>query len=46
MIPLCAAFDVLTLPVLVVVVLVFGTLSLGYDAAHQAFVPVLVPLAC
>jgi MFS family permease len=42
-IPLAAAFDVLTLPVLIAVVLVFGTLSLMYDAAHQSFPPSLVP---
>jgi hypothetical protein len=33
--------DVPTLPVLVVVV--FGAISLVYDAAHQSFPPVLVP---
>jgi predicted MFS family arabinose efflux permease len=33
----------LTLPVLVVVVVAFGALSLVYDAAHQSFPPVLVP---
>jgi hypothetical protein len=42
-IPLCAALDVLTLPVLIAVVLVFGALSLVYDAAHQSFPPALVP---
>jgi hypothetical protein len=35
--------DVPTLPVLVVVVVAFGALSLLYDAAHQSFPPVLVP---
>src|SRR5688572_5118065 len=33
-IPLAAALDVLSLPLLIAVVLVFGTLSLAYDAAH------------
>ncbi|MEU4194270.1 MFS transporter [Kribbella sp. NPDC026611] len=42
-IPVAAAFDVLTLPLLIAVVLVFGTLSLAYDAAHQSFPPSLVP---
>src|SRR5207247_9765258 len=42
-IPLAAAFDVLSLPLLIGVVLVFGTLSLAYDAAHQSFPPSLVP---
>jgi MFS family permease len=42
-IPLCAALDVLTLPVLIAVVLVFGALSLVYEAAHQSFPPALVP---
>lgn len=42
-IPLAAALDVLSLPLLIAVVLVFGTLSLAYDAAHQSFPPSLVP---
>lgn len=42
-IPLAAALDVLSLPLLIAVVLVFGTLSLVYDAAHQSFPPALVP---
>jgi MFS family permease len=42
-IPLAAAFDWLSLPLLIAVVLVFGTLSLAYDAAHQSFPPSLVP---
>ena len=42
-IPLCAVLDVLRLPTLIAVVLVFGTLSLVYDAAHQSFPPSLVP---
>lgn len=36
-IPISAAYDVLTLPLLIAVVLVFGALSLVYDAAHQSF---------
>jgi MFS family permease len=44
-IPLAAALDVLSLPLLIAVVLVFGTLSLAYDAAHQSFPPSLVPAA-
>jgi MFS family permease len=43
LIPLSAALDVLSLPLLIGVVLVFGTLSLAYDAAHQSFPPSLVP---
>ncbi|GAA1569450.1 MFS transporter [Kribbella sancticallisti] len=43
LIPLAAALDLLTLPLLIAVVLVFGTLSLVYDAAHQSFPPSLVP---
>jgi MFS family permease len=42
-IPLAAALDVLSLPLLLGVVFVFGTLSLVYDAAHQSFPPSLVP---
>lgn len=42
-IPLAAALDILSLPLLIAVVLVFGTLSLAYDAAHQSFAPSLVP---
>ncbi|MEU4606360.1 MFS transporter [Kribbella sp. NPDC023972] len=42
-IPLAAMLDVLSLPLLVAIVLVFGTLSLAYDAAHQSFPPSLVP---
>ncbi len=45
LIPLFAALDVLSLPLLIAVVLVFGALSLGYDAAHQSYPPVLVPTA-
>lgn len=42
-IPLAAALDALTFPLLLCVTLVFGTLSIVYDAAHQSFPPVLVP---
>ncbi|MDX6283986.1 MAG: hypothetical protein QOH03_5057, partial [Kribbellaceae bacterium] len=42
-IPLAAVLDVLTYPLLVCVTLVFGSLSIVYDAAHQSFPPVLVP---
>jgi MFS family permease len=41
--PLAAAFDALTLPLLLCVTFVFGSLSIVYDAAHQSFPPVLVP---
>ncbi|MFI5707598.1 MFS transporter [Kribbella sp. NPDC051620] len=41
--PLAAALDALTYPLLVCVTLVFGSLSIVYDAAHQSFPPVLVP---
>jgi MFS family permease len=43
-IPLAAMLDVLSLPLLIAVVLVFGTFSLAYDAAHQSFPPSLVPV--
>jgi len=43
LIPLAWAFDVLTLPLLLVVVLLFGTVSLVNDAASMSFVPRLVP---
>jgi MFS family permease len=42
-IPLAAMLDALSLPLLIAVVLAFGTLSLAYDAAHQSFPPSLVP---
>jgi MFS family permease len=45
LIPLFAVLDVLSMPLLIAVVLVFGALSLGYDAAHQSYPPVLVPTA-
>jgi predicted MFS family arabinose efflux permease len=41
--PLAAALDALTLPLLLCVTFVFGSLSIVYDAAHQSFPPVLVP---
>jgi len=43
LIPLAWAFDVLTFPLLLVVVLLFGTASLVNDAASLSFVPRLVP---
>lgn len=43
LIPLAWAFDVLTFPLLLVVVLLFGTVSLVNDAASMSFVPRLVP---
>ncbi|GAB2982999.1 MFS transporter [Saccharothrix stipae] len=45
LIPLAAFTGTLTMPLLIVLVLVFGTLSLFYDAAHQSFLPLLVPTA-
>lgn len=41
--PLAAALDALSYPLLVCVTLAFGSLSIVYDAAHQSFPPVLVP---
>ncbi|MBB5805738.1 putative MFS family arabinose efflux permease [Saccharothrix ecbatanensis] len=43
LIPLAAFTDTLTLPLLFGLVVVFGTLSLFYDAAHQSFLPLIVP---
>jgi predicted MFS family arabinose efflux permease len=43
LIPLLAAFGRLTMPVLIVLTALIGTLSLAYDAAHQSFLPRLVP---
>jgi MFS family permease len=43
LIPMLAALDRLTMPVLIVLMALVGTLSLAYDAAHQSFVPRLVP---
>lgn len=42
-IPLLAALDRLTLPALLTLVMALGLLSLGNDAAHQSFLPRLVP---
>ncbi|MFJ6672024.1 MFS transporter [Actinosynnema sp. NPDC091369] len=43
LIPLTAFTGTLTMPLLLALVVVFGTLSLFYDAAHQSFLPLLVP---
>ncbi|GGP46177.1 MFS transporter [Saccharothrix coeruleofusca] len=43
LIPLLAVLGLLTVPLLVALVAVFGALSLVYDAAHQSFLPRLVP---
>ena len=43
LIPLAWAIDVLTFPLVLVVVLLFGTVSLVNDAASLSFVPRLVP---
>ncbi|MFD1047835.1 MFS transporter, partial [Kibdelosporangium lantanae] len=43
LVPLLAAMGVLTMPLLIGIVAVFGALSLVYDAAHQSFLPRLVP---
>lgn len=45
LIPLLAALGLLTVPLLIALVAVFGALSLVYDAAHQSFLPRLVPRA-
>jgi predicted MFS family arabinose efflux permease len=42
-IPLLTLADALTMPILIGIVTVFGALSLVYEAAHQAFLPQLVP---
>jgi len=44
-IPLLALLDRLTLPALLALVAALGLLSLGNDAAHQSFLPRLVPRA-
>ena len=44
-IPLLAVLDRLTLPALLTLVAALGLLSLGNDAAHQSFLPRLVPRA-
>lgn len=43
LIPLAWAFDILSFPLLLVVVVLFGTASLVNDAASLSFVPRLVP---
>lgn len=43
LIPLAAAVEVLSMPLLVGLVLVFGAVSLAYDVAHQSLLPSLVP---
>ena len=43
LIPVAWEFDVLSFPLLLVVVLLFGTVSLVNDAASLSFVPRLVP---
>lgn len=43
LIPLAAFTGTLSMPSLIGLVVVFGTLSLFYDAAHQSFLPLLVP---
>lgn len=43
LIPLAWVLDLLTFPVLLIVVVLFGTVSLINDAASQSFVPRLVP---
>lgn len=42
LIPLLALLDLLTIPLLLALLLVFGTLSVVNDAAHQSFLPRLV----
>src|SRR5688500_13651875 len=43
LIPLAAVTGTLGMPSLIGLMVVFGTLSLFYDAAHQSFLPLLVP---
>ncbi|MCE7005134.1 MFS transporter [Kibdelosporangium philippinense] len=43
LVPLLHVVGLLTIPVLIGIVFVFGALSLVYDAAHQSFLPSLVP---
>ncbi|HWH99329.1 MAG TPA: MFS transporter, partial [Propionibacteriaceae bacterium] len=45
LVPLTWALDLLTFPLLLVLVILFGTISLVNDAASQSFVPRLVPRA-
>jgi MFS family permease len=42
-IPLLATVDLLSMPLLIGLMLVFGAMSLLYDAAHQSYLPRLVP---
>ena len=44
LIPLTAFTGTLGMALLIALVVVFGTLSLFYDAAHQSFLPLLVPI--
>jgi MFS family permease len=44
LIPLSAFTGTLSMPLLVALVVVFGTLSMFYEAAHQSFLPLLVPI--
>lgn len=44
-IPLCAFTDTLTVAVLIALMFVFGLLSVCNDAAHQSFLPRLLPRA-
>jgi hypothetical protein len=43
LIPLLAAVGLLSMPVLIALVAVVGALSLAHDAAHQSYLPRLVP---
>ncbi|KOX13897.1 MFS transporter [Saccharothrix sp. NRRL B-16348] len=43
LVPLAAFTGTLSMPLLIALMVVFGTLSLFYDAAHQSFLPLLVP---
>jgi MFS family permease len=43
MIPLLAVAGLLSMPALIGVVAIFGALSVVYDAAHQSYLPRLVP---
>ncbi|WP_218021168.1 MFS transporter [Nocardia crassostreae] len=43
LIPLAAAFDILGMPLLIALMLGYGTISVLYDAAYQSFLPNLVP---
>ena len=45
LIPLLGLVGLLDMPTLIALVTVFGALSLIYDAAHQSFLPQLVPVA-